>query len=836
MANLICYDINGQPLEKLTQWDIGRTMVVKGADTSIAPMFHFCNRRSERALVVPSEISGGDIIAKIPNILLQTGLPVIAHMYYHKSADSGKTLYSIVIPVDPRPKPFDYSYEENIEYVSWVDLEAEARIFMDQLEKDSNAIISQLRTDSDATLATVKANSDATLADIKADSDALISQFENDTTSFMSDVRTDADTFMDELTQESDTLMDQMNATNAESEELLERLELTDFRATNQYIQVTTDGIHWKNLVAVDDLVGNGIENVTVEYCQREIVELENDLGVDIESASSVQIDALLSTSEWTDKIPAWHDGYYVWKRMVITYTDERQVITSAVCITGPKGDTGNGISSFVTKYAVSSNNGTAPTTWYDKAPAMDASHQYLWCYDIVTYTSGDIVETDPRIVGAHGNTGDTGNGISSATEQYYHSTSATSLSGGSWGTTVPSWDDKKYVWTRSIIAYTNGDTVTTNAVCVTGGKGDKGDKGDTGTGIEKIESKYAVSSNKVTAPSTWDTDAPEMDSSNQYLWCYDIITYTDGSIVETAKRVIGAHGDTGETGVGISSVSQQYYQSTSAEALSGGSWSNTVPTWANGKYVWVRTVVVYTNGSSVTADAICVTGAKGNTGDKGDKGDTGISVKAVSAKYAVSASNTTAPTSWSDTVPTMTASNRYLWTYEITTFTDGSTSETSKYVIGAYGDPFTYEDFTTEQLADLHGEDGADGNDGASGATFTPSVSDDGIISWTNDKGLTNPPPVKIASRMTNISVTIETSAWVQSSASELYVYYADVSNSEVTATHYPVGTPTIDSLAEAQYCGLAPVIQTLDGVLRFYSEIVPSSALTIDIALWEE
>lgn len=825
MANLTCYGSDGLPLERLTQWDMGQELVVKGADTSIAPMVHFCNRRSEVALPVQSTISGNSITAKIPNILLQTGLPVIAHMYYHESSTQAKTLYSIVIPVDPRPMPSDYEYKENIDYISWVELEAEALAFMDKLEKDSNAIIAQLKIDSDATL-----------ADVKADSEALISQFENETTTFMTEVRTDADTFMDELTKESDTLMDQMNATNAESEEILERLELTDFRATNQYIQVTTDGVHWKNLVAVDDLVGNGIADVIVEYCQREIVELENNLGVNIESASSVQIDAELSTSEWSDNIPAWRNGYYVWKRMVITYTDERQVITSAVCITGPKGDTGNGILSIFTKYAVSSNNETAPTTWYDEAPTMGVSHQYLWCYDIVTYTSGDVVETEPRVVGAHGNTGATGNGIASVTEQYYHSTSATSLSGGSWGTTAPSWVDKKYVWSRSIITYTNGDTVTTNAVCITGGKGDKGDKGDTGNGVEKIDSKYAVSSSKTTAPNSWSAVAPEMNSENQYLWCYDTITYTDGSVSETGKRVIGAHGDTGSTGNGISSVSQQYYQSTTSASLSGGSWSDSVPAWVNNRYLWIRTVVTYTNGTSVTSDAVCVTGAKGNTGDKGDKGDTGVSVDTISAKYAVSASNTVIPTSWSNTAPTMTASNRYLWTYEIITFTDGSTSETAKHVVGAYGDAFTYDDFTAEQLANLHGADGTDGKDGENGATFTPSVSEDGFISWTNDKGLTNPPTVKIASGMTNITVTIPISAWKQNSTSTLYVYYADVNNSEVTSAHYPVGTPTIDSLAEAQYCGLAPVVQTLDGALRFYSETIPSSALTIDIALWEE
>lgn len=36
-------------------------------------------------------------------------------------------------------------------------------------------------------------------------------------------------------------------------------------------------------------------------------------------------------------------------------------------------------------------------------------------------------------------------------------------------------------------------------------------------------------------------------------------------------------------------------------------------------------------------------------------------------------------------------------------------------------------------------------GDDGKDGATFTPSVSDDGVITWENDGGLQNPPPVNI-------------------------------------------------------------------------------------------
>ena len=42
-------------------------------------------------------------------------------------------------------------------------------------------------------------------------------------------------------------------------------------------------------------------------------------------------------------------------------------------------------------------------------------------------------------------------------------------------------------------------------------------------------------------------------------------------------------------------------------------------------------------------------------------------------------------------------------------------------------------------------GQNGSDGADGKDGATFTPSVSSSGELSWTNDKGLSNPATVNI-------------------------------------------------------------------------------------------
>lgn len=117
---------------------------------------------------------------------------------------------------------------------------------------------------------------------------------------------------------------------------------------------------------------------------------------------------------------------------------------------------------------------------------------------DIGAYigTCVDYAKDDPTNVGMYkwakikgeagakgdkGDTGASGKGVKSIVEQYYKSTSATAMSGGSWSTTYPGWENSKYIWTRSVITYTDNTTSTTTAVCVTGSKGDKGATGPQG-------------------------------------------------------------------------------------------------------------------------------------------------------------------------------------------------------------------------------------------------------------------------------------------------------------------------------------------------------------------
>lgn len=56
-------------------------------------------------------------------------------------------------------------------------------------------------------------------------------------------------------------------------------------------------------------------------------------------------------------------------------------------------------------------------------------------------------------------------------------------------------------------------------------------------------------------------------------------------------------------------SVKTQYYLSTSNSSATGGSWSDTVPTWSSGKYVWtrIRTTKTYASGTSTDSDSTAV-------------------------------------------------------------------------------------------------------------------------------------------------------------------------------------------------------------------------------------
>lgn len=112
MAVPVYYNPDDTPMSYLTQWDKNLTLIVKGAETSPVPDFHFSNKKSKTALVVKPTVSSGSMSAKIPNVLLQDALPIIVDMYYQLSDGTYKTRYTTLIPVIPKSRPSDYEYVE----------------------------------------------------------------------------------------------------------------------------------------------------------------------------------------------------------------------------------------------------------------------------------------------------------------------------------------------------------------------------------------------------------------------------------------------------------------------------------------------------------------------------------------------------------------------------------------------------------------------------------------------------------------------------------------------------------------------------------------------------
>lgn len=227
----------------------------------------------------------------------------------------------------------------------------------------------------------------------------------------------------------------------------------------------------------------------------------------------------------------------------------------------------------------------------------------------------------------------------------------------------------------------------------IKGEAGAKGDKGDTGKGVKLTSVAYQVSTSGTTVPTgTWSGSVPSA-SAGQYLWTRTIITYTDDttSTIYSVGRM-GTNGANGTNGKSIGSVVNYYLATASSSGVTTATsgWTTAVQSVsAAKKYLWNYEVVKYTDGTVASTTAPCIIGSYGDRGSKGDKGDTGSTgngIKGIVEHYAVSSSNSSAPTTWSTTVPTMTETNKYLWNYETITYTNNTTNDTAKRVIGVYG------------------------------------------------------------------------------------------------------------------------------------------------------
>jgi len=576
-------------------------------------------------------------------------------------------------------------------------------------------------------------------------------------------------------------------------------------------------------------------------------------------------------TGTWSPNIPSVPVGKYLWTRTVFTYSDDTISTSygiSSIGAKGDKGDTGatgpqgpqgekgdqgprglqgiqgekgdrgiqgpqgdNGRNSyFHIKYSSVAN----PTS---SSQITETPSTYIGTYtdDIETDSTDPKKYTWQRLEGAKGDQGIPGtNGINGKTS-YLHIAYANSSDGrtgfdvsnatgklyiGQYTDFVEadSTDPKKYSWTKI-----KGDT---GAKGETGATGPQGPQGAAGKGVKSTAITYQASSNGTTAPTgTWNTTVPGV-SAGQYLWTRTIIAYTDNttSTLYSVSRN-GTNGTNGQNGKSIGSVIN-YYLATNANSgvnASTTGWTTTVQSVsASKKYLWNYEIVKYTDGTTASTTAPCIigsygdkgatgaTGPQGPQGAAGAAGATGNGIKSIVEHYAVSASNTSTPTSWSNTVPTMTVTNRYLWNYETITYTNNSTVDTTKRVIGVYGNT------------------GAKGDKGATGATGPAGkgIKSTSVTYQAGASGTTAPTGIWSSTPPT----TTEAASYLWT---RTIITYTD----NTTSTSYSVGsTPAgilntvnskITKTKEEITQHVSEIYQTIDGMGNYYTTKQVDSAI---------
>lgn len=234
-----------------------------------------------------------------------------------------------------------------------------------------------------------------------------------------------------------------------------------------------------------------------------------------------------------------------------------------------------------------------------------------------------------------------------------------------------------------------------------TGPRGPQGPKGDTGSGF-KVLGYYATVAALIAAVAN-----PEAGMAYGVGTAepYDIYIYD--SVSKSWKNNGPLQGAKGDTGVGVANVT--FDDDIMTVNLTSGAH--------------------YSSGSLRGPQ-----GVKGDAGAKGEKGDPGAQGEK-GATGAAGAPGTDGMT------PTIGANGNWF----LGSTDTGKPSRGVKGEQGAKGEKGEKGDTGAQGDPGKDGRPGAAGAPGATGTTFTPSVSADGTLSWTNDGGKTNPASVNI-------------------------------------------------------------------------------------------
>lgn len=274
-------------------------------------------------------------------------------------------------------------------------------------------------------------------------------------------------------------------------------------------------------------------------------------------------------------------------------------------------GSDGKGVTIVKTeiKYAVSTSGTTKPSSgWQTNIPSVSDGN-YLWTWTHVEYSDG--TKTDAYTTARQGIDG---KGIKSSQVTYsLQESNVNPESITNWGSFPSELTDGYWLYTRTVITYSEGDTTTSYSVSQVGvGSYYMGVQEYYAAGVsaEEVPDGAAIPDTYVSGQeisTTWTQERPPLNASTPYLWNFEISSDSRGNRYVTRPICIGNFAK------GIVSIVETYAISAHGsvpegrdypEDIADTNWTDehfaAAPT--NEKpYQWNRTVTTYNDGTTET-------------------------------------------------------------------------------------------------------------------------------------------------------------------------------------------------------------------------------------------
>lgn len=499
------------------------------------------------------------------------------------------------------------------------------------------------------------------------------------------------------------------------------------------------------------------------DYIDQPVVDwyiVTNNTNTPTSPTADIEVETEWTGLGWTQDMSSLElsaNNKYLWNAEVTHYTISGYIKTSPHIIT-TFAETGKGIQDIEDKFALNNDPENPPAkssgVWSDNPITPTAQNKYLWKYEIIHYTTGDSKETTPTVISMYSAPGEEGApGLSAAAVfLYQRATSASSITKPT-GTLTYTFatgtlSGQLGGWKQSIPASNGNPCFVIQATAIGTGETD------------------------TISPSEWST-----------------IT----ELVSDGKN--GTDGKDGEAGIGIKTTTIEYAVSDNGVQFPQTGWQTDIPEVAQGKFLWTRTTIEYTNNTSSVSYSVSKNGVNGTDGTPGAPGTSGSNAATVFLyKRGTTSGSITKPTTnltytfetgvlsgtlagWSQTIPGSNGSPCFM--IQATAIGTGSTdiiepSEWSEIIK-------LVEDGAPGQ----NGTDGKDGTDGTNGVNTaivylykrsTTSVT----INWTT---------VMTYNFTTKKLTTVPTgwSATIPAGTDPLYVTAATAASAETTDTITP-------------------------------------------------